>query len=251
MDTDKARAIAITGGASGIGLATARLLLARGFDPWLLDIRRETLDGACDELGLPHSRGLVCNVADEDDVEQAIRTVSANAGLAGIVNSAGIAFDRAAIDTSVEDFRRVVDVNLTGSFIVSRAAARVWLERGETGAIVNISSISGLTGNKGRAAYGASKGGINTMTMIMANELGPSGVRVNAIAPGPIDTPLSREVHTADVREQWHKRVPLRRYGSTEEIASTIAFLLSDDASYVNGQILAIDGGFTTAGLSA
>lgn len=247
----KAKAIAITGGASGIGLATAHALLGRGYEPWLLDLKRATLDAACDELGLAHERGIVCDVSDEASVEQAIRTVSANAGLAGIVNSAGIAFDRPAVETSVEDFKRILDVNLTGSFIVSRAAARLWMERGEAGSIVNISSVSGLCGNKGRSAYGASKGGVNLMTLVMANELGPIGVRVNAVAPGPIDTPLARLVHTEDVRRQWSERVPLRRYGTTDEIASTVVFLLSEDASYVNGQILAVDGGFINAGLSA
>lgn len=247
----KAKAIAITGGASGIGFATAHSLLGRGYEPWLLDLKREALDAACDELGLAHERGIVCDVSDEVSVEQAIRTVSANAGLAGIVNSAGIAFDRPAVETSVEDFKRILDVNLTGSFIVSRAAARLWMERSEAGSIVNISSVSGLCGNKGRSAYGASKGGINLMTLVMANELGPIGVRVNAVAPGPIDTPLARLVHTEDVRRQWSERVPLRRYGTTDEIASTVVFLLSEDASYVNGQILAVDGGFINAGLSA
>src|SRR5690606_16888297 len=147
--------------------------------PWLLDLKCEALDAACDELKIDRERGNVCDVCNEDSVEAVIRRCAANATLAGVVNSAGIAFDRPAIDTSVEDFRRVLDVNLTGSFIVSRAAARLWKERGEAGSIVNISSISGLCGNKGRTAYGASKGGLNLMTLVMANELGPIGVRVN------------------------------------------------------------------------
>ncbi len=245
------KSVAITGGASGIGLASAKLLLARGFAPWLLDLKPQMLADACAELGLPAERGIVCNVADEASVAEAIGKVAQAGRLVGIVNSAGIAVDRPAVETTVEDFRRIVDVNLTGSFIVSRAAARIWLERGEAGSIVNISSISGMRGNKGRSAYGASKGGVNTMTMVMANELGPNGIRVNAIAPGPIDTPLARAVHTEDVRAQWQKRVPLRRYGTTEEIAGAVAFLMSEDGGYVNGQVIAVDGGFITAGLSA
>ncbi|MCR4268852.1 SDR family NAD(P)-dependent oxidoreductase [Nitratireductor sp. ZSWI3] len=245
------RAVAITGGASGIGLATAALLVQRGFAPWLLDLKAEALGEACASLELPAGRGIVCNVADEASVAAALERVAACGRLVGVVNSAGIAIDRPMVETSVEDFRRIVDVNLTGSFIVARAAARIWLARGETGSIVNISSISGMRGNKGRSAYGASKGGVNTMTMVMANELGPRGIRVNAVAPGPIDTPLARQVHTQDVRAQWNERVPLRRYGTTAEVAGAVAFLMSEDAGYVNGQVLAVDGGFTTAGLHA
>nr|CAD6595598.1 NAD(P)-dependent oxidoreductase [Rhizobium sp. Khangiran2] len=250
MQEPAIKTVAITGGASGIGLATAHALLGLGFQPWLLDLKREALDAACDELEIDQARGIVCDVSDEGSVEAAIGLCAAEAGLSGVVNSAGIGFDRLAVETSVEDFRRVLDVNLIGSFVVSRAAARLWMERGEPGSIVNISSISGLCGNKGRTAYGASKGGLNLMTLVMANELGPMGVRVNAVAPGPIDTPLARAVHTHDVRRQWHERVPLRRYGTPQEVAAAIAFLLSDDASYINGQILALDGGFTSAGLS-
>lgn len=244
-------AVVVTGGASGIGLATARLLKARGWSPWLLDLKRDALDTACDALGLPRERGVALSVTDEDAVEAAMARVAATERLACVVNCAGIGMDRPAVETSVDDFRRIVDVNLTGTFIVSRAAARLWLADGHRGAIVNITSISGLLGNKGRSAYGSSKGGQNVLTLVMANELGPSGIRVNAVAPGPVDTPLARAVHTDDVRRQWHERVPLRRYGEPDEIATAVVFLLSDDAAYVNGQVLAVDGGFVTAGLAS
>jgi NAD(P)-dependent dehydrogenase (short-subunit alcohol dehydrogenase family) len=249
--TGRPRVVAITGGASGIGLATATVLLERGYDPFLLDLGREALDAACDGLGLARDHGIVCNVADEASVEAALASVARAGPLAGLVNSAGIGADTLTVDTDVATFRRILDINLTGSFLVARAAARHWKAAGLGGSIVNISSVSGVTGNKGRSAYGGSKGGVNTMTMVMANELGPDGIRVNAVAPGPIDTPLARAVHTDDVRAQWHARVPLRRYGMPEEVARAIAFLVSDEASYITGHVLAVDGGFLTAGIAS
>lgn len=250
MSGTAGRAVAITGGASGIGLETARLLAERGWSPYLIDIGREPLDRACDELGLGRERGLPCDVSDEAAIEDAIGHIVSAGPLAAVVNCAGIAVDKPAVETSVAEFRRIVDVNLTGSFIVARAAARRWIAAGQSGAIVNITSVSGLTGNKGRSAYGASKGGQNLLTMVLATELGRHGIRVNAVAPGPVDTPLTRAVHTADVRRQWSERVPQQRYGTTREIAAAVAFLISDEASYVNGQILAVDGGFVHAGLA-
>lgn len=243
-------AVIITGGACGIGFETARILNERGWSPHLIDLRREALVEACSKLGLPVDTTFALNVTDEAAVEEAVVAIAARGRIAGVVNCAGIGADKPLTETSVDEFRRIIEVNLTGTFIVSRAAARHWLAKGEQGAIVNISSISGMIGNKGRSAYGASKGAVNTMTMVLANELGPAGIRVNAVAPGPIDTALARAIHTDDVRQQWHARVPLRRYGEPHEIARVVAFLLSDEASYVNGHILAADGGFVTAGLA-
>ncbi|MFQ6183685.1 SDR family NAD(P)-dependent oxidoreductase [Sinorhizobium meliloti] len=248
--SDGMKSVLVTGGASGIGLEIARLLNGRGWRVYLVDRNADALADACRAIPIDPAQAIACSVTDEKEVASAIETAAARAPLRAVINSAGIAIDRPAVETSVDDFRRILDVNLTGTFIVCREAARHWLATATPGAIVNISSVSGIIGNKGRAAYGASKGAVNLLTYILATELGQDGIRVNAIAPGAIDTPLSRAVHTDDVRAQWHERIPQRRYGSSREIAASAAFLISEEASYINGQVLAVDGGFVNAGLT-
>jgi len=143
----------------------------------------------------------------------------------------------------------MVEVNLIGAFVACREAAHRMHERG-AGSIVNIASVSGIPGNAGRVAYGASKGGVITMTKVMVVEFARLGIRVNAIAPGPIETPMVREVHTDQVRAEWMRTVPQRRYGTPEEVAGAAIFLLNDRrSSFVTGQILCVDCGFTAAGL--
>ena len=143
----------------------------------------------------------------------------------------------------------MIEINLLGSFILSKAAARRMLPRAQ-GAIVNIASVSGMMGNVGRTAYGASKAGVISMTKVMAAELSPHGLRINAVAPGPIETPLVRDMHTPEMRQGWIDTVPQRRYGTAEEIAQATLFLLDDaKSSYITGQVLAVDGGFTTGGV--
>ncbi|MDX2203391.1 MAG: SDR family oxidoreductase [Hyphomicrobiaceae bacterium] len=243
----------ITGAASGIGFATARQLLAEGWrvaiadrDAAALDTARSALGGAAGILALP------LDITDEAAAAAAIaRCVEALGGLDGVVNSAGIAADVPALDTPVDLFRRVLDVNVVGTFIVAQAAARVMAARGG-GAIVNIASVSGLRGNKGRSAYGASKGAVVTLTQVLANDLARFHIRVNAVAPGPVDTPMVKAMHVDTDRALWSRHLPMRRYGTPEEIAGPIAFLLDGaKSSYITGEILAIDGGFTGAGIIA
>lgn len=165
-----------------------------------------------------------------------------------LVNSAGIGRDIPFLDTPLAEFDRLIAVNLRGTFLVGQVAARHMVQSGG-GAIVNIASVSGLRGNRGRAAYGASKGGVVTLSQVMAVELAGCGVRVNVIAPGPIETPLVAAVHTEAIRRDWLRQVPMRRYGTPEEIAGVAAFLCSDDAGYVTGHVLAADGGFLAGGI--
>jgi NAD(P)-dependent dehydrogenase (short-subunit alcohol dehydrogenase family) len=143
----------------------------------------------------------------------------------------------------------VIDINVTGTFIVARAAARIMKEKGG-GAIVNVGSIAGVRGSKGRVAYGASKGAVATLTKVMAVDLARFNIRVNAIAPGPVETPLVKAVHTPEVRRGWIHHVPMRRYAAPEEMTGTVLFLLDPAQSgYLTGEIIAIDGGFRGAGM--
>jgi len=190
------------------------------------------------------------DVTDEPAVIALVGEVAAAFGrIDGVVNSAGIAADKHVFETSAEVFRKILDVNVVGTFLVGREAARHMAKSGG-GAIVNVASISGLRGSKGRSAYGASKGAVVNLTQVMANDLAPHGVRVNAVAPGPVETPMVKALHTAADREIYGRYIPMRRYAEPHEIASAIHFLLDQgQSSYVTGEILAVDGGYRGAGI--
>ena len=249
--TDRGVAI-VTGGASGIGLAIAKGLLGDGWKVIIADLAQGPLDAACAELEplrANATRSVIMDVADEASVIAALDGCEAGFGpIRGLVNSAGIGRDTPFFDTSVEVFRKVLDINLTGTFIVAREAGKLLRTHGG-GAIVNIASISGQRGNLGRSAYGASKGGVITLTQVMACELAPENIRVNAIAPGPVETPLVQAMQSEVDRAAWLREVPQRRYASPDEIAGAALFLLDDKkASFVTGHILNVDGGFAAAG---
>lgn len=241
----------VTGAGSGIGRAAAELLLERGWAVAFLDIAEAALADVRHEHGAGATACfLAVDVTDEAAVERAVAdTVATLGGVSGVVNCAGIAADMHVLDTPVGLFRKILDVNVVGTFLVGRAAARHMRGAGG-GAIVNVASISGLRGSKGRSAYGASKGAVVTLTQVMANDLAPMGIRVNAVAPGPVETPMVKALHTAEDRALYHRYIPMKRYSQPGEIASVIAFLLDDtQSSYVTGEIVAVDGGYRGAGI--
>ena len=240
------RVALITGGASGIGLATAKRLLEAGWKVALADRDEKLLADVARELGAP--KRVFTSALDVTDEAAAEKVVAMSAealgGLDGVVNSAGIAADIHALETPVALFRKILDVNVVGTFIVARAAARIMKDRGG-GSIVNISSISGVRGSKGRSAYGSSKAAVIVLTQVLANDLGRYGIRVNAV-----DTPMVKELHSEADRKLWLRYLPLRRYGTPEEIAMAIEFLLDGTHSgYITGEVLGVDGGFRGAGI--
>lgn len=243
----------VTGGASGIGLACVERLLATGWQVAAYDIGDAALEAIHqryqDTQGLRIRR---LDVTDEAAVKAEVGAVEREFGpIAGVVNSAGIAADLHVFKTPVELFRRILDINVVGSFIVGRAVAEHMRAR-RAGSIVNVASVSGVRGSKGRSAYGASKGAVITMTQSMANDLARYDIRVNAVAPGPIDTAMTKAIHDAATRALWSRHVPMRRYGSPAEVASVVEFLLDPARSgYVTAEIIAVDGGFRGAGIIA
>lgn len=235
----------VTGGLSGIGAAVAERLAAEGAKVVAADIAATatTLDTQAPIAPLR------VDVADPASARAMVEAVVAAHGRVDIlVQAAGIAQDVPMLETTPEQLDRILAINVRGSFLVAQAAARAMVAQ-KRGAIVNIASISGLRGNIGRVAYGASKGGVIVMSQVMALELAEAGVRVNVIAPGPIETPMAKQIHDEAIRNSWNRMVPMRRYGTPEEVAGATLFLCSDDASYVTGHVLTVDGGFIAAGL--
>jgi len=245
----RGKRVLISGGSSGIGLATAHRFLDEGSRVFLAGLDQREVDSAL--AGLRPSgevSGLACDVSLEGDVARMV--AAAHRALGGIdvlINNAGTARRDPFLAIAAGDWDRIVAVNLRGMFLVAQAVSRHMAERGG-GVIINMSSTNGLAGEEDYAHYNASKGGVLLLTKTMAVELGNHGIRVNALCPGYIRTPLNEamsasaggtEFETAYARE----RIPLGRAGEAEEVAAAYAFLASDDASFIHGAALVIDGG--------
>jgi 3-oxoacyl-[acyl-carrier protein] reductase len=235
----------VTGGAQGIGLATARRFLDDGATVALCDIRRESVDAAVAQLaGLGDVEGHVVDVTRREQIDAMVAAVRAKHGRIDVlVNNAGITLDARLQKMDDTQFDRVIDVNLKGTYNCARAVVDTMVEQGG-GVILNASSVVGIYGNFGQTNYAASKFGVIGFAKTWARELGPKGIRANAVAPGFIETPILQTIPDK-VLHQMKERVPLKRLGTPEDIANVYAFLASDDAAYINGAVIEVSGGLT------
>jgi NAD(P)-dependent dehydrogenase (short-subunit alcohol dehydrogenase family) len=240
----------ITGAGDGIGWATAQLFADNGYRVALVDINAGGVSEKAKQLGEGHI-AITADVANEADVRAAFQVLEQQFGrLDALVNNAGIGSPHLpTTQQTVESFERILRIHLTGTFLFSREAHGV-MARQATGAIVNISSIAGLSGLPRRNAYGAAKAGIVAMTKSMACEWAPDGIRVNAVAPGFVATALVRQLEADGFVDtpRLNRRIPMGRLARPEEIAQAICFLSSPAASYITGTVLSVDGGWTAFG---
>ncbi|RNM13664.1 SDR family NAD(P)-dependent oxidoreductase [Nocardioides pocheonensis] len=242
------RVAIITGAARGIGAGTAKRFAEEGAAVAVLDINEEQARETAAGLGAERAIGVACNVADAASVDAAVgRVVEELGGLHVLVNNAGITRDNLLFKLTEEDWDSVMNVHLKGAFLMSKAAQKTFVEQ-KYGKILNLSSISAL-GNRGQANYSAAKAGVQGFTRTLALELGPFGVNVNAIAPGFIatemtdDTARRLKMDVDEFRRLNAEANPVKRVGYPEDIAAAAAFLCSDEASYITGQTLYVDGG--------
>ncbi len=245
----KDKRVLITGGAGGIGCATARRFLDEGARVAILD--RDLLACQRAQESLPGLSGvLLADVSHEREVARAFDELDTIfGGLDVLINNAGISIRHAFLDITAEEWRRVINVNLNGVFFVAQQAARRMIA-GRGGVIINMGSTNGLTGYPYYADYNASKAGVIELTRSMALELGPK-VRVNAVCPGFIMTPMQEAEYTPEMRRAFEAKVPLKRLGKPEDVAALFAFLASGEAAFITGQTFVIDGGEIAGGLAS
>jgi meso-butanediol dehydrogenase / (S,S)-butanediol dehydrogenase / diacetyl reductase len=250
MQTNTSLKVAIiTGGAKGIGWGIAQRFHKENYQIIILD-RDKTILEACEKQLKDKTRYEFynCDVSDEQQVKSVFdKIITTYRQIDALVNNAGVAVFKEAADVSFKEWKYVMDTNLDGPFLCSQAAFPAMLKT--KGSIVNIASISGVRASTLRIAYGTSKAALMHLTKQMAVEYGNQGVRVNAVAPGPVETDMAKMVHSADIRTSYHDAIPMARYGTISEIANSVYFLCSPQASFINGQILAVDGGYDAAGV--
>jgi len=237
------KTVIVTGSARGIGLAIAKNFSEKGANVVISDIDQEMVETVASEFKTPVI-GIKANVTESAEVENLFKqTIDKFGSVDVVVNNAGITRDTLMIRMDEKDWDMVLDINLKGAFLVTKSAAKLMMKQ-RSGRIVNISSVVGLNGNAGQANYSASKAGLIGMTKTVAKELGTRGVTVNAVAPGFIETEMTKNLTDA-AKEQFLEHILLKRVGLPDDVASAVSFLASDDAAYITGQVLSVDGGMS------
>jgi 3-oxoacyl-[acyl-carrier protein] reductase len=231
----------ITGGATGIGAAIVRRFVQAGVQVVICDVDEENGEKLAAEIG-ESARFYGLDIANEKQVNEVVEKVSEDFGrIDFLVNNAGITNDKLLIRMSKDDWDRVLQVNLTGTFLVTRAVVKQMMKR-RYGRIVNIASVIGLMGNFGQTNYAASKAGIIAFTKSCAKEFSSRNINVNAVAPGFIETRMTKVI-PEDIRQNYLKLIPLGRFGEPDDVANLVFFLTSDQAEYITGQTICVDGG--------
>ena len=245
------RVAVITGGAMGIGGASAHHLASSGHHVIIADRDRTATDQTVAALRAQghQADAVTMDVSLPASIESGFKEIETLAGRCDIlVNSAGVATVASFIDFKLEEFQRTMNINVTGTLLCSQHAARLMVKN-QWGRIINIASVAGMRAvGKGRTAYGTSKGAVIALTRQMAVELAEHGITANAVCPGPVDTPLTQKLHSAQFRQEYAKAIPMERYGSVDEIAAVVQFLASEPASYITGIAMPVDGGFLSSG---
>jgi NAD(P)-dependent dehydrogenase (short-subunit alcohol dehydrogenase family) len=234
------RSLLVTGGARGIGASVARAAAQRGYRVCVLDLDRHGAEDLAREID---GDAVVASISDTDTIK---KSLDAGGWPDVLVNNAGIVRFGPLVGLTADDWREVVEVNLTGTFLLSQLVARHWISAGKSGAIVNITSMNGVAPGPNAGAYGSTKAAIALLTQQMALEWGGHGIRVNAVAPGLIDAGMSEAIYADPVtRHARESKVPLGRLGVGNDIANAVLFLASQEASYITGQNVLVDGGVT------
>ena len=249
--TLKGKVALITGAGRGIGRSVAMRFAREGAIAVCADIDAEGAKSTAKEIERSEGAawGEGADISSESQVKGLVdKIMQAHGRIDILVNVAGIGLTRLFLGTTLEDWERVIRINLTGCFVCSQAVARTMVSRGE-GRIIHVSSLSAQRGGTGRAAYGASKAGVTMLTKVMAVELARHGITVNEIGPGPVNTEMTAVTHDEATRNAYHRLIPMERYAERDEIANAAIFLASSEAGFVNGHTLNVDGGFAAAGL--
>jgi NAD(P)-dependent dehydrogenase (short-subunit alcohol dehydrogenase family) len=251
MTTSNKKVAVVTGGAMGIGAEVVSQLAAAHFHVIIGDINADAANTFCETLTSKGFAATTCHmdVSSPQSIDDAFKQIDKEFGRCDVlVNSAGIAKTMPFLEFDADVFVKTMNINVTGTFLCCQSAARL-MKKNNSGRIINIASVAGLRAvGKGRTAYGTSKGAVIALTRQMAVELCEYGITANAVAPGPVDTPMTKELHSETFRQAYSKAIPLGRYGLTSEIAGAVCYLASDSAAYVNGIVLPVDGGFLAWG---